>query len=430
MRITPRNRNARWVAVVIAIAIFVLLAFAVGRDYIAGAIANRPTVKNLTTAIRIEPGDARYTLALGRLYQYSVLDAQPQLAMKELTRTVQLNPYDARAWLDLGTALQFQGNDELARACMKRVDMLAPRIPRYQWALGNFYLVHNNLNEAFSHFQMVLAAIPTYDNQIFTTAWKSSGDAQTILSELIPQDEFVQYRYLDFLIGTHRLDDAVAVWDRMVRSGYRVPLWQASPYMDALIGAHQSASAYKVWNSLRAMGTIPATYAATPENLVENGDFENPVLGMGFDWRIWPFAGVYAGLDDSTFRSPAKSLMIQFSGKQNVDYHAVYQYVPVEPNHTYRLTAYMKTDGITTDSGPRMEVRDAYNPARLDKFTDQVTGTTDSWTPLSLTFTTGPKTDLITINVARLASQEFINQISGKFWVDDVSLALQNHNNP
>lgn len=430
MRITPRNSKARVVAAVIAAAVFVLLVYAVGRNYIAGAIANRPTANNLAAAIRIEPRDATYTLALGRLYQYTVLDAQPQLAMKELTRTVQLNPYDARAWLDLGTALQFQGHDQLARACMKRVDTLAPRIPQFQWALGNFYLVHNDLSEAFAHFQMVLAAIPDYDNQIFTTAWKSSGDAQTILSELIPRNEFVEYRYLDFLIGTHRLDDTGPVWNRMVRSGYKVPVWEASPYMDSLITAHQSAVAYRIWNSLRTMGSLPATYAPTPQNLVENGDFENPLLGMGFDWRVAPVGGVYVGLDDSTFHSPAKSLMVQFSSKQNFDYHNVYQYVPVEPNTRYRLTAYLKTDGITTDSGPRMEVRDAYNPALLDKYTDQVTGTTGSWTQVSVVFRTSPKTGLITINVARIASQEFINQISGRFWVDDVTLAPQDQTNP
>lgn len=422
MRITPKNRVVRIAAVAIAIAVFVLLVFQVGRNYIANAVATAATVPDLTAAIRADPGDARYTLALGRLYEYSVLNAQPQLALKELRRTVQLNPYDPRAWLDLGTALEFQGKDQMAAACMRRVDELAPRLPNYQWALGNFYLAHNDLKEAFSHFRMVLAAVPFYDQQIFTTAWKGSGDPQTILSELIPDNMSVEIRYLGYLVTTGHLDDAGVVWDRLAHSG-KVPAWAASLYMDTLIGAHQSSAAYKVWNSLRTMGSLPATYATTSQNLVENGDFENPLLGFGFGWRVAQVAGVYVGLDDSTFHSPSKSLMIEFSGKQNVDYHNVYQLVPVQPNHRYRLLAYMKTQGITTDSGPRMEVHDAYNPALLNKYTDQLTGTTDSWTPLSLTFTTSPKTDLISIVIARVPSEEFINQIAGKVWVDDVSLA-------
>ncbi|MGH9435548.1 MAG: hypothetical protein ACRD06_06080, partial [Terriglobia bacterium] len=185
--------------------------------------------------------------------------------------------------------------------------------------------------------------------------------------------------------------------------------------------------AYKVWGALRDKGLIPATYESTAQNLVENGDFEDHLLGMGFDWRVAAVPGVYAGLDDSTFHSPSKSLLIQFPGNQNLDYHNVYQFVPVLPNHRYHLLGYMKAQGITTDSGPRLEVRDAYNPALLDKYTDQITGTTPSWVALTLDFETGPKTRLLSVAIARQASQEFINQIAGKFWVDDVTLTSEDN---
>jgi hypothetical protein len=83
----------------------------------------------------------------------------------------------------------------------------------------------------------------------------------------------------------------------------------------------------------------------------------------------------------------------------------------------------MKTEDITTDSGPRLEVYDAYNPAALDKFTDDLTGTSDGWTSLVLDFTTGPKTELIVVRFVRLPSKKFDNLISGKVWLDDVRLA-------
>jgi hypothetical protein len=82
----------------------------------------------------------------------------------------------------------------------------------------------------------------------------------------------------------------------------------------------------------------------------------------------------------------------------------------------------MKTDGITTDSGPRLEVYDAYNPAALDKFTDDLTGSTEGWTPFLLDFTAGPKTELIVMRVVRLPSKKLDNLISGKVWLDDVQL--------
>ncbi|MGH9396023.1 MAG: tetratricopeptide repeat protein [Terriglobia bacterium] len=427
MQITHKNKPARIATAVIGVVVFIFLCFWVTRDYLATVIAGKPTVQNLQTAIHIDPGDARYPLSLGRLYQYTVLNAQPDLAIKNLTRAVQLNAYNPQAWLDLGTALEFEGNDVQAEECMRRADILAPRIPAFQWAIGNFFLLHNNLNEAFHHFQMVLAAVPYYDGPIFNTAWKASGDANAILSGLIPNNASANLRYLGYLLTTNRLEQAKPVWERLAHSPQKFSADGAALYMDVLIGAHQSAEAYKVWGTLRTKGVIPATDESTSQNLVENGDFEDPLLGIGFDWRIAGVAGVYVGLDDSTFHSPAKSLMIQFPGNQNVDYHNVYQLVPVLPSHRYHLLAYMKSQGITTDSGPRMEVRDAYNSALLDKYTDQLTGTTPAWVPLSLDFETGPKTDLLTIAIARAASQEFVNQIAGKFWVDDVTLTPENN---
>ncbi|MDE3180397.1 MAG: hypothetical protein KGM47_12150 [Acidobacteriota bacterium] len=422
MQITHSSKPVRIATAAAGVIVFIALFLWIGRDYLATVIASTATAKNLTTASRLDPGDASYALFLGRLYQYSVLNAQPELAMNELNRSVRLNAYDPQAWLDLGTALDFEGKNKEAEASMRRADFLAPRTPNYQWAIGNFYLLHDNLSEAFRHFRMVLASVPYYDGQIFNIAWKASGDPDTILSGLIPDNADANLRYLGYLLTNGKLEDASAVWDRLARGSEKFGADRAGLYMDLLVGAHQSSTAYKVWTVLREKGAIPATYESTPQNLIENGDFENPVRDVGFDWRITPLAGVYVGIDDSTFHSPSKSLLIQFTGDQNVDYHNVYQLVPVLPNHHYHLVAYMKTQAITTDSGPRMEVRDAYNPALLDKYTDQLTGATPSWVPLTLDFETGPKTDLISVNVARIASGEFINKISGKFWVDDVTL--------
>ena len=147
------------------------------------------------------------------------------------------------------------------------------------------------------------------------------------------------------------------------------------------------------------------------------------MLNMGFDWRIVSVQGIYAGLDTSTYHSPSHALLVQFPGKQNLQYQHVYQYVKVSPGQSYRLQAFMKTEDITTDSGPRLEVYDAYNAAALDKSTDDLTGTSDGWTSLLLDFATGPKTELIVVRLVRLPSKKFDNLISGKVWLDDVRLA-------
>ncbi|MGH9344949.1 MAG: hypothetical protein ACRD19_14460 [Terriglobia bacterium] len=422
MHITIKNSAARLVTALAAVIVFILLFVWVGRAYLAGVIAEKPDLKNYQSAMRIDPGDAEYALSAGRTYQYSVQNANPDLAIKDLTHSIQLNAYDAQAWLDLGTALEFQGNNDEAEECMRRADSLAPRIPGFQWAIGNFFLLHNNVQEAFKHFKMVLAGNPGYEEAIYNTAWKASGDGRVILASVIPDSPGPNLDYLTYLLSTHRLSETGAVWDRLASSPDKFPAADTAFYLDVLIGAHQTGQAWKVWTTLRERGLIPSTYMPTAQNLVENGNFENALLGFGFGWRVAGVSGVYVDLDDSAYHSASKSLLIQFPGNQNLEYHNVFQFVPVLPSRRYHLTAFMKADSITTDSGPRIEVKDAYNPALLDKYSDQLTGTSPTWAPLSIDFETSPKTDLVVVDIARPASQEFANQIAGKVWVDDVTL--------
>ncbi|MGH7868148.1 MAG: hypothetical protein ACREP9_11145, partial [Candidatus Dormibacteraceae bacterium] len=184
----------------------------------------------------------------------------------------------------------------------------------------------------------------------------------------------------------------------------------------------KSEEAYQVWKTLRSKGMLGPTYEQTPQNLIENGDFEEKLVNYGFDWRLYPVTGVYIGLDQTTFHSPAHSLLVQFDGKANYDFHNVYQLVMVKPNASYQFRAFMKTDGITTDSGPRIEIRDVYAPQNLDVSTQNLVDGTPGWVLISQDFRTGPKTRLIIVILRRYPSQKFDNLISGKVWLDDVSL--------
>jgi hypothetical protein len=269
---------------------------------------------------------------------------------------------------------------------------------------------------------MVLLGTREYDQIIYSTAWKASDDANQILDQLIPQDLPAEFSYLNFLISSKRLSESHAVWKRILSTPGRIQPQQASGYIDSLISNRLPSEASNVWDDLQKKGVITYTAGSSDHDLITNGNFEDEMLRMGFAWRIDPVKGVYAGLDTSTYRSPGHALLVQFSGKQNLDYTQVYQYVIVKPATSYRLQAYMKTDGITTDSGPRLEIRDAYDPTALDKATVNMTGSSEGWTDLLLDFNTGPKTDLVEVSLTRLPSQKLDNLIAGKVWLDDVRI--------
>ena len=91
-----------------------------------------------------------------------------------------------------------------------------------------------------------------------------------------------------------------------------------------------------------------------------------------------------------------------------MSYNHVRQVVPL-PAGQYRLTAWAKTKGLTTNEGPRLAV-DGLN-------TDSLTGTSD-WTPLELRFQL-PEPKAVVVHIVRTPSQKFDNKIEGTVWLDD-----------
>jgi tetratricopeptide (TPR) repeat protein len=423
MTLIFKREVARWTVVAVATFAGLVLTAHVGRAYLAELVSRRGTTRGFQLAAGLDPTRSEYRRALGRVYQYSLESVDPQGALQQLNSAVQLNPYDAQAWLDLGAALELQGKIDQAQACLRRADFLAPNLPASQWAIANFFLLHGNVDEAFRHFKVVLSGTNAYTSAILNTAWKASNDPKQILDELIPSQGYPQFDYLYFLLGHQRWAEAQDVWARIAASPERFPAEWARQYIDVLLfNLHRPDLAYEVWSDLLKKGLIQPTEDPVSQTLIFNGHFEQEPANLGFDWRIIPVEGVFAGLDETTYRSAAHSLLVQFSGKANVDYRAVYQFVRVQPNHPYRLSWSMKTEGITTDSGLRMEVRDFYDPRALDQVSDSLTGTTEGWSTSTMDFKTGPKTELIVVTVARLPSAKLDNQIAGKGWVDDVSL--------
>jgi hypothetical protein len=423
MQIAIKAKPARLLLVSAEVVTLLVLIGWMGKVYNAYVLAGRPTADNLERAIKLDPGNADDHVQLGRLYEYSPTDLQLEKAEEHFRRATQLAPYDPQTWLELAVAMEFQGRLGEAGACLRRVDLLAPNLPAYQWPIANFYLLEGNTGEAFRHFRVVLAGTPRYDSNVFSLAWKSTDDAGKILQELIPERATTEFSYLNFLLTQHRLDEAQAVWKRILAGREEFSPDHASPYIDTLIAAHRPQEASQVWTDLQKKGLIQFSSIPSEKNLISNGDFEDELLSFGFAWRIAPVEGVYVGQDTSTYHSPSHALLIQFTGKQNLLYQHVFQYVKVSPGQSYRLRAFIKTEDITTDSGPRLEVFDAYNGAALDKLTDDLTGTSDGWTPLLLDFAAGPKTELIVVRLLRLPSKKFDNLISGKVWLDDVQLA-------
>jgi hypothetical protein len=178
--------------------------------------------------------------------------------------------------------------------------------------------------------------------------------------------------------------------------------------VDYLIRRDDVPKAKSIWDGL---------YPDARGTGVWNGGFEKDTEGRGFDWRMSAAEGAEVNYDYRNKTEGERSLKIEFSGEKNVDFHHVYQVVPVEPGSHYLLTSDISTDGITTRNGIALVV---YCHS-MDVSSEVYTGTID-WTEARVAFDTPAGCNYVGISLRRYKSDKLDNLISGEAWIDNVSL--------
>jgi hypothetical protein len=116
-----------------------------------------------------------------------------------------------------------------------------------------------------------------------------------------------------------------------------------------------------------------------------------------------------------------RSLLMQFGGGINLDIIVPMQYVPVEPGLKYHFHAYMKTQGITTESGMRFSIQDPNHNNAVSLLTENLTGSHE-WTAVDADVTTSGQTHFLLVQLFRQPSRLFENKLSGTVWIADTSL--------
>jgi hypothetical protein len=234
-----------------------------------------------------------------------------------------------------------------------------------------------------------------------------------------------QMKFLEFLASTGRAEAANGLWQDLASQKKSVSLAEVAPFVDQLLWGGHYTEAASVWSYARDNNSSNLEDVLSEPNLVFNGSFEQQPLNAGFDWRYTQQSYVELSFSDPAAKDGSRALKVDFTVPQNSEYELLYQFVPVAPNHTYDLSALLKIQGITSDSGPRLRVVDPHCLACLDISTQGSTGTSD-WRPVTIQFTTGPTTDVIRLSLWRPRSRTYPTEIAGQLWLDKVSLLPAN----
>ncbi len=359
---------------------------------------------------------ARYARTLGAEGR----DADPSEIASAFENATRLGPHRADNWAGLGEALDLAGDHPGAVRAYQRAVELFPRSPDINWEFANFLLRSGDIAGAIAPLRIAMEGDPSLRIGVFDLEWRAGVPSDQILTTLSGGQDVLS-AYLDYLDATGRIDAAGGAWQRLLASGEPINFDAACRYFDALLYAHRVDELTQVWSAFARHDPDRIRWQPNGANRITNGGFEEPMVNGGFGWRTTPIAGAEVSLDSETVHDDTRSLLVHFDGKHNLQFAHVVQYVIAEPDTRYRFVVYTRSEGITTDSGPRIAIYDAYDRAELAMETDSVLGTT-SWHEQRLEFRTGPKTKLLIVQVARPASRKLDNQIAGSLWLDDFSL--------
>jgi tetratricopeptide (TPR) repeat protein len=398
----------------------------------AATLADSRSLNKVRWSLRIDPGNPRLYHRLGLLAYLAAVFPEPgQMISAEdsigfLKKAVDLSPYQAPYWLDLAATCDALHRPDCANAAFERAVKLDPMRPQLRWLAANCYLREGLTDSALTHFRQVLALDDSYASDTFRICTRVLRGSQSSLESILPPDSSpgLKLSYINSLLAEGQADVACQLWTRTLSNDPRLSFALVQPFLDGLITLGRMRQAKAIWLDLEKLGVTPRDSAAGQKNQIYNGNFEQVPLNAGFDWRYVESAYLSLNFGDNQAYEGSRCLRLDFTVDRNEEYEPVYQMVPVLPAQSYFLKAYVRSEDVTSDSGPRVHIVDPACSSCLNVSTQGTVGTT-AWHPVSVAFSTGPGTEAVKISVWRQRGRAYPASISGSFWLDSVSLEAQ-----
>jgi tetratricopeptide (TPR) repeat protein len=396
-----------------------LLAYAATRWAYAERLGSTNHLQQLQRAADLDAQNPEFYDKLGLVCLFSVDSPRTAEAVKYFERATQLAPRRAGYWADLASACDWSSDLACSDASFNQAAKLGSMTPRFEWLTANHYIQTQRAPLALPHLRRLLSLSAEYAQPTFDLCAHAFGDPNIVLEQVLSprSDPTLQLAFLDYEATHGRLDVAARIWSEIATA--RLPFDQVQPYFLRLLDAGEIDQAETVWNDLQRQGAISPNEPR--DNLVFNGSFERAPLNAGFDWQFPKLPYIRTDFADPSAAAGAHCLRLDFTVARNDEVEPVFQFVPIRPSSSYALAFQVRSERISSDSGPRIRVLDSLDPASLNAQSEGTVGTTP-WHPLTFHFTTGAHTRLLRLSVWRARSRGFPPNLTGSFWLDDVSL--------
>ena len=423
------NPAARLAILLLAVALAATLSFFSIRSARASKQAELGTRAGYEAAVSLESANPENWYLLGRYWQYTLDDPDPALAISNFRRALSLNPRYADAWLDLGTVYESEGDFSAARDAYLQARSAYPASATVAWRFGNFLLRQGDVQQAFAEIRRAVYVDPKRSAEAFSRCWRIDPNIESVLDNVIPLDRAAYLDIIRELAADNQLAATLTVWQRLVSLHPRMSPADVVFFADFLIQKGHFDDAHGVWQDAFQLSDVAT--GDPPGSVVWDGSFESNVRGGGFAWTFpAPTPGVQVILDRRQKHTGKQSLRLFFDGKRNLNYEGVCTNAEVQPETTYRFSAWVRTQALTSDEGIRFRLSGFSDSGAISSTDSQDSRGTQSWNRVEMPWTSGKDVRRARVCLLRYLSRSLDARIQGTAWIDDVSLVPVGHPNP
>jgi Tfp pilus assembly protein PilF len=416
---------ARATLLFVAAVLAAALGYSSTRNALAAHFAGMETRAGQERAVQLEPGNPETWFLLGRYWQYNIEEPDSKRAVAAYRTALALDPHSAQTWLDLAAAYESEGDAAAARDAFQQAKRVYPISAEVAWRYGNFLLRQNEIPAAFAEIRHSVEVDPKRAAEAVSRSWRLDPDIDAIIENVLPPSAPIYLDAIRELDADAAMDPALTVWDKLrtLQPPPRIEMTDVIPFTDSLEQAHRIDDAHRIWTQASALADPIPPRGDAPGSVIWDGGFETGVSSGGFAWVFAAASlGVQSSYDTKEKHSGARSLRLVFDGRRNVDFDGVCHIAFVEPGASYRFSAWVKTQALTTDQGVRFRLEWTENAHSSVVETPDVHGT-QPWTEVSIPWTaTGDGSQRVRVCITRKPSADFGSHIHGTAWIDDVAL--------
>lgn len=382
----------------------------------ANAVSTKADTKDIADiAAWLAPDDPQTRYAAGVIYDKTFEPTDAERSLAEFEAAAANTPNNYLAWLALSKARGRNGDTEGELAAVKRALDLAPNYAAVQWAYGNV-LFRNGDEQAMQYIrqaaesdkQFRVSAVDLmmlrYDSNV-SDVRKALGESPATLAAICQN-----------LVRDQKFSEAMQLWQNINYDEDRPAITaQALAMASAALNGKQFRFAQMLFReSGRSAGRI---------GLINDGGFESGVKIRGaeaFEWQIADGSEPQIAISNSTKHSGENSLLLQFNTMEATAFRRVAQTVAVEPGSSLTFSVFYRSE-LKAQTTVKFVITDATSGKVLAS-TEPVTAVSD-WKQLNASFNVPNETDGILISLSRSECSSSVCPISGRLWIDEVSLS-------